>query len=244
MIPVWLRTTCEQNDLRLSDKQLQLLENYAVRLLEWNKKINLISRRDEDNVWSRHILHSLGPVFKVDIPEKARILDLGTGGGLPGVVMKICRPDLLFTLLDSTQKKINVVKEIVDSLGLDGIDVVWGRAEELGKRREYAEQYDVVVARAVGPLKDLVQWSYPFMKKNAGIKDVSRDDGQHPVRRRINTPALIAFKGGSVENEIEQLRTNPNVGSIATIELTLNGSTQLQDEEKKLVVVECVRSDR
>jgi 16S rRNA (guanine(527)-N(7))-methyltransferase RsmG len=242
MIPVWFQTTCAQNDLRLNGEQLRLLEEYADRLLEWNKKINLISRRDEENFWSRHILHCLSLVFKVEIPEKAEVLDLGTGGGLPGVVLKIVRPDLLFTLLDSTQKKINVVKELIGLLGLDGVDAVWGRAEDLGKQRKYTERYDVVVARAVGPLRDLVRWSYPFMKKSTVEKDVGGSAGPEWTRKRINTPALIAFKGGDVGNEIGQLRTEPNVGAIATIELTLKGSTQLDDRDKKIIVVDYVQS--
>jgi 16S rRNA (guanine(527)-N(7))-methyltransferase RsmG len=242
MTPVWFQTACAQNDLRLTDEQLRLLEEYAVRLLEWNKKINLISRRDEENFWSRHILHCLSLIFKVEIPERVKILDLGTGGGLPGVVLKIVRPDILFTLLDSTQKKINVVKDLVGSLGLDGIDAVWGRAEDLGKRHEYAERYDVVVARAVGPLKDLVRWSYPFMKKSAGARDVGRNPEPELTRKRINNPALVAFKGGDMDIEVGQLRTQPHVGPIATIELTLKGSTQLDDRDKKIVVVEFERA--
>jgi 16S rRNA (guanine(527)-N(7))-methyltransferase RsmG len=227
----------------LNDKQLRELEDYAARLLEWNKKINLISRRDEENFWMRHILHCLSLVFKLEIPESVKILDLGTGGGLPGVVLKIVRPDLAFTLLDSTQKKINVVKNLIGSLGLDGIDAVWGRAEDLGKQREYAGRYDAVVVRAVGPLKDLVHWSYPFMKKSAIAKDVERGPEPEPTRKRINTPALVAFKGGDIDNEIGQLRTEPNVGPITTIELILKGSTQLDDRDKKIVVVEYMQSN-
>jgi 16S rRNA (guanine(527)-N(7))-methyltransferase RsmG len=227
----------------LSDEQLRQLEEYAARLLEWNKKINLISRRDEENFWSRHILHCLSLVFKAEIPERVKILDLGTGGGLPGIVLKIVRPDLLFTLLDSTQKKINVVKELIGSLGLDGVDAVWGRAEDLGKQREYTGRYDAVVARAVGPLKDLVRWSYPFIKKGAGAKGDSKGHTIESTRKQIYTPALVAFKGGDIDNEVGQIRNEPNIGPITTIELTLKGSTQLDDRDKKIVVVEYRRNN-
>ena len=244
MDSTWVRTTCAQNGLQLSSEQLRLLEEYAVRLLEWNKKINLISRRDEENFWTRHILHCLGLVFKVEIPAGVRILDLGTGGGLPGVVLKIVRPYLLFTLLDSTQKKINVVKDLLGSLGLAGIDAVWGRAEDFGKQREYVERYDIVVARAVAPLKSLVRWSYPFLKKSTRKADVGREVKPEATKKRINGPTLLAFKGGDLDDEIRQLRNQLNVASISTIGLTLKGSTQIDDTDKKIVVVEYARSDK
>ncbi len=239
-----LRTTCAQNGLPLTDQQLHLLEAYAHGLLEWNKKINLISRRDEEGFWTRHLLHSLSMLFKLEIPEGMRVLDLGTGGGLPGVVLKIARPDLQFTLLDSTQKKVNVVSGLIASLGLVGIQAVWGRAEDLGKKREYEGRYDVVVARAVGPLKNLVRWSYPFLKRAATKGNVERRAESGLEKKRIAGPALVAFKGGDIEGEIGQLRNQPNIGPISTVELTLKGSTQLDDGSKKLVVVEYVRSDK
>jgi 16S rRNA (guanine(527)-N(7))-methyltransferase RsmG len=239
-----VRTTCGQNSLQLSNEQIRLLEEYAVRLIEWNQKINLVSRRDEKDFWTRHILHCLSLLFKVEIAKGVKILDLGTGGGLPGVVLKIARPDLLFTLLDSTQKKINVVKDLLGSLGLAGIDAVWGRAEDLGKRREYAGQYDIVVARAIAPLKDLIRWSYPLLKRNALGADARREDIPSPTKKQISGPALVAFKGGDLHDEIRQLRNHPNVGPISTIELTLKGSTQLDDRDKKIVIVEYARSNR
>jgi 16S rRNA (guanine527-N7)-methyltransferase len=226
----------------LSDEQLEQLERYAVGLLEWNKKINLISRRDEENFWTRHILHCVSLTLKAEIPTGVMVLDLGTGGGLPGIVLKIVRPDLLFTLVDSTQKKINVVKDLVGSLGLVGIDAIWGRAEDLGKQREYAKRYDVVVVRAVAPLKDLVRWSYPLVKKSSAARGANAGAAPEPSRKQINTPSLVAFKGGDLESEIWQIRTEPNIGPISTIDLTLKGSTQLDDGDKKIVVVEYVRS--
>ncbi|MCX6145364.1 MAG: 16S rRNA (guanine(527)-N(7))-methyltransferase RsmG [Ignavibacteriales bacterium] len=239
---VW--TTCAQNGLRLSDEQLRQLDVYAVRLLEWNKKINLVSRRDEENFWTRHILHCISLMFKVEFDEGVKILDLGTGGGLPGVVLKIARPDLLFTLLDSTRKKIDVVRDLLGSLGLAGIDAVWGRAEDLGKQREHAGQHDIVVARGVAALKDLALWSYPLLKRSARGVDTRKADAPGSAKKRVHGPTLIAFKGGNLDDEIKELRKHPNVGPISTIELTLNGSTQLDDRDKKVVIVEFARSIR
>ena len=236
---VWLRMTCSQNGLELSDEQIRLLERYTLLLLEWNKKINLISRRDEENFWTSHILHSISPMFKIDIPHGLKILDLGTGGGLPGIVWKIARPDLSLTLLDSTQKKINVVKDLIGAITLTGINAVWGRAEELGRQREHAGQYDAAVARAVAPLKDLVRWSEPFLKTRAGMGEETRTES---ANKQIVPPALIAFKGGNVDDEIGQLRNQSKGCTISTIELTLSGSTQLDDRNKKIIVVEFTQS--
>jgi 16S rRNA (guanine527-N7)-methyltransferase len=244
MDAVSFRTTCAQNGLKMDDNQIQLIEGYAFRLLEWNKKINVISRRDEENIWTRHILHCVSPLFKLEVPNSVQILDLGTGGGLPGVVLKIVRPDIAFTLLDSTQKKINVVKDIIDALGLTGIEAVWGRAEDLGKHREHEGRYNVVVTRAVAPLKDLVRWSHPFLVKEKAETDRGETDEGTPTKKRMHRPALVAYKGGDLEGEIGQIRNLTGIGTITTFDLTLTGSTQLDDRDKKIVVVEYERDKK
>jgi 16S rRNA (guanine527-N7)-methyltransferase len=231
-----LYTVCAQNGLKISDQQIQTLADFARKLLEWNKKINVISRRDEENFWARHILHCLTLLFKVEIPEGARVLDLGTGGGLPGMIIKIVRRDISFTLLDSTQKKINVVNDIIGSLNLTNIRGVWGRAEDLGTTPEHRRQYDIVVARAVAPLKDLALWAHPFLRRGkAGAN--SRLEAL-TSKKVVTDSTLLAFKGGDLENEINQLRVLPNIASTSIINLTLAGSIQLDDADKKIVVVE------
>ena len=231
--PIWFRTTCRQNGIDVSDHQLSELEKFASLLLEWNIKINLISRRDEANIWTYHILHSASILFKLDIRHGAVVLDLGTGGGLPGIPLKILRPDITITLLDSTQKKINVVREMVDTLGLKGVNVVWGRAEDLGKKTEYAHTFDVVIARAVASLKDLLDWSAPFLRRQ---ERHDRGDEFNEGRAVIG-PSLIALKGGNLDSELRQIERDRRVDNISIINLTLEGSSQLEGEDKKIVVV-------
>ena len=108
---IWFRTVCRRNGLEPTDDQLAQLAEYARRLLEWNRKINLISRKDEENIWQSHLLHSISLLMRVDFPLGARILDLGTGGGLPGIPIRILRSDLSFVLLDATKKKVEAVAE-------------------------------------------------------------------------------------------------------------------------------------
>ena len=234
---VWLRTICAQNGLRLDDQSLGKLERFTNLLLDWNKKINLVSRQDEENLWVSHILHSLSILFKVSIPHQFRVLDLGTGGGLPGLPIKIARPDLRFTLLDSTQKKINVVKEISQSLGLNEIDAVWGRAEDVAKRKDHAHQYDLVVARAVAPLKDLVAWAAPFLKKDLDAKQIMRLPAGSTLAE-ISQPTLVALKGGDLSGELGGIHKNTLVANVYVRDLSLKGSAQFAEGDKKIVLVE------
>jgi 16S rRNA (guanine527-N7)-methyltransferase len=236
MDSVTLHAACAQNGLQISDQQIQALTEFSRKLLEWNKKINVVSRRDEENFWTRHVLHCMSLLFKVEISEGARILDLGTGGGLPGMVLKIVRPDISFTLLDSTQKKINVVNDIIGFLNLTDIRGVWGRAEDLGTKPEYGGQYDIVVARAVAPLKDLALWARPFLRR--GEPEARSRLEVSKSRRVISGPTLIAFKGGDLESEVNQLQALPSITVTSVINLTLAGSIQLDDADKKIVVVE------
>lgn len=235
---VHLRTVCSQNGLELDEEQIISLELLSASLLDWNKKINLISRRDEENVWNSHILHSLSLLFKIELKPSARVLDLGTGGGLPGIPIKIARRDLGITLLDSTQKKINVVNDLITTLGLTGCSAEWGRAEDLGLRKEFRGQYDIVVARAVASLSDLVRWSTPFLK-DANIIDAEKQEhNSRDSRIVITSPALVALKGGDLSGEISQAQRLPQAKKISVIDLTLKGSYQLEGGEKKIVLVE------
>ena len=238
MTPVWFRSTCQRNGIDPSDDQLSQLDRFSALLLEWNKKINLISRRDEENIWVSHILHSVSVLFKLDIPQGASVLDLGTGGGLPGLPIKILRSDLDLTLLDSTQKKINVVREIASDLHLQKIQPVWGRAEEVGRKEEYAHRFDLVIARAVASLKDLTGWSVPFLRRQDEGQTERGEHSNHPTLFAINKPSLVALKGGDLEGEIRQIGRRADITNISIIDLTLEGSNQLEGSEKKLVVVE------
>jgi 16S rRNA (guanine527-N7)-methyltransferase len=234
----WLGTVCAQNGIHLSEEQLALLGAFSERLLEWNKKINLISRRDEDNFWTNHILHSLSVLSKVDLPYEARILDLGTGGGLPGVPLRIARPDLVLTLLDATQKKMKAVGNMLDSLGITGVDLIWARAEDLGKKEAHKHLYDIVIARAVAPLRDLIQWSIPLLRERSETVSDVRGEGVKRSVKRVVTPTLIALKGGNLEDELGRAKSHPRVHDVSVINLSLSGSSQLEDGDKKMVLVD------
>lgn len=217
---IWLRTACVKNGLSIQDDQLKLISKYVGLLLEWNQKINLISRRDEENVWQSHILHSLALLFLVKLPEKTRVVDLGTGGGLPGIPLKILNPTIRITMIDSTQKKVTAVSEMIKALGFTDALAVWGRAEELGGRKDFHGRFDIAVARGVGPLDELVRLAYPFL-------ETSRNVGQPQAR-------LLAYKGGDLEQEIAKARLNKIVREIEVHPLVGEGLDP--SAGKKLVI--------
>ena len=228
---MWIRTLCKKNGRELADNQVLLLEKYVFLLLEWNAKINLISRRDAENVWENHIAHGLSPLFKIDIPDEAAILDLGSGGGLPGIPWKILLPSISITMIDSTQKKINAVQSMINELGLSQTTAVWGRAEELGKAPQFHGKFHYVVARAVGPLHELARLAGPFLgKQPAGSVSGKR---LSPA-----APALLAFKGGEVGEEINRTKRINGVRSAETLLLTFEGAEQPGLTDKKLIIVE------
>lgn len=162
---------------------------------DWNSKINVISRKDIDNLYEHHVLHSLSIAKAIHLRDGSRILDVGTGGGFPGIPLAIIFPQCHFKLIDGTGKKILVVNEILKALGLDNCEAQQLRAEqERGK-------FDFVVSRAVMPLPDLVR----TVRKN-----ISK------TQRNAMPNGIICLKGGNVEAEISPFRSVVEVTDIST----------------------------
>lgn len=215
--------------LLLSDGQCEALEMYAGLLLEWNTKVNLISRRDEGNVWNGHILHSLSPLFHIGLPDDLHLLDLGSGGGLPGIPLAIARPGWRVTLMDSIRKKCAAVEEISARLGLDRVSVVTGRAEDEEIVRRFGRGYDIVAARGVAPLVDLVRWSRPYVRPGAGKVTAA---GVHTT-----LPVLLAYKGGDLALELKAMKVKGGCEPAAVVPLVFKGEDDGLLQDKKLVLV-------
>ena len=218
-----VRRISARNGVALEDEALKKLMEFVRMVREWNTRVNLISRRDVDNIWEAHVLHSLSILFECPLPGGCAVLDLGSGGGLPGIPLKIARPDLSLTMLDATRKKIEAVTDMVSRLGLDGSRGVWGRAEDASVRKDLGDGFDVVVARAVAPLQDLVRWSRPFLRRT-GIGDTKM-------------PRLIALKGGDLEKEVGLVTRNGGVGEVSVKALTFAGAETIPGIDKKIVSV-------
>ena len=143
----------------LTEVQRQRFEALGSLYEDWNSKINVISRKDIENLYTHHILHSLAIAKFIRFKEGSRILDLGTGGGFPGIPLAILFPECSFTLVDSIGKKITVVNEVVSALGLTNVKTHVGRAEEL------KEKFDFVVTRAVAKVDKLLPWTRKLLLK-------------------------------------------------------------------------------
>jgi 16S rRNA (guanine527-N7)-methyltransferase len=228
---LWLYTLCKKNGIIITDIQIRLLQRYKNLLLEWNKKINLVSRKNEDRLWKGHIALSLSMLFKIKFSPSMSILDLGTGGGFPGIPLSIMLPDSSFVLLDSTQKKIIAVKAMADELPLSNLSTVWGRAEEIGALKGYRSSFDAVVARSVSGLSNLIVWGIPFLRN--GSTQSYHENG----KLVLSTPSLITFKGMEIDEEEEVARRAFPKISIDNIPLVFPGSEEFDNFDKQLVIV-------
>ncbi len=136
----------------ITDEQKQQFEKLEQLYTEWNEKINVISRKDMDGLYEKHILHSLGIAKVMPFAEDTKVLDVGTGGGFPGIPLAILFPEVSFTLIDSIGKKIKVVEAVSEGLGLKNVTTVHGRAEKL------KEKFHFVVSRAVTQMPEFLRW--------------------------------------------------------------------------------------
>ena len=169
----------------LSPQQIEQFQQLGPLYTDWNSKINVISRKDIEHLYTKHVLHSLVIAKFCPFKPGAEILDLGTGGGFPGIPLAILYPETKFTLIDGTGKKIKVVKDIAEQLGLQNVEALQMRAEEFKKRK-----FDFVVSRAVAAVDQLFMWSQKFFKQ----------DHHH-----VYPNGLICLKGGDIKKEMKTL---------------------------------------
>lgn len=150
-------------DVSLDETALDRFDLYARLLCSWNEKINLTAITAPDEIAVKHFADSLSLLQTVEIPQNAALIDVGTGAGFPGLALKIARPDLRVTLLDSTRKKLTVLEEISGALGLS-VELLHLRAEEAGRQAAFRERFDLATARAVANLRELAEYCLPFVR--------------------------------------------------------------------------------
>lgn len=172
---------------RLNEVQKTKLSALLQVYTEWNQKINVISRKDMESFYVHHVLHSLSVALFVQWPKGTKILDLGCGGGFPGIPLAILFPDIEFTLIDGTAKKIKVVNAVIEELQLDNVKAFHSRAEEQKLK------FHFVLSRAVAPLHQLLEWSKPLLLSNS-------------IHALPN--GLIAYKGGDLKEELRSIPSN------------------------------------
>lgn len=158
-----LTDTLSAFEIVLTENQLAQLKQYYELLIEWNEKMNLTALTAPEDVALKHFADSLLLLRYCDIEKKARVIDVGTGAGFPGMVLKIARPDIQLTLLDSLQKRLGFLDEVCNELGFDDVELIHSRAED-GSRTELRDSFDIAVSRAVASLNTLCEYDMPYVK--------------------------------------------------------------------------------
>jgi 16S rRNA (guanine527-N7)-methyltransferase len=181
-----------------TEKQLQQFAQLYELYIDWNAKINVVSRKDIDSLYERHVLHSLSIAAQYPFGRGIQVIDIGTGGGFPGIPLAIFFPEVEFHLVDSIAKKIRVVEAIASTLHLSNLSAAHTRAEDIKGRK-----FDFAVSRAVAPIKDLWRWSKPLLRNERKIEDFNN--------------GLICLKGGDLADEISVSGLRPNMTEVHSL---------------------------
>ncbi|ADQ59921.1 16S rRNA (guanine(527)-N(7))-methyltransferase RsmG [Lactobacillus amylovorus] len=211
-----------KHNFELTDKQKQQFKLYFKMLIEVNEHVNLTRITEEDEVYLKHFYDSITPLFTFGAVFKdgATLCDVGAGAGFPSIPLKILKPGLKVTIVDSLQKRLNFLKDLISELGLTDVELVHGRAEDVGQNKLYRERFDIVTARAVARMSVLSEYCLPLVKKGG---------------------YFVALKGPKAEDELDDGKKALEVLGgklIKDEELTLPAS----EEERTLVLVQKVKS--
>ena len=211
-----------KHNFELTDKQKQQFKLYFKMLIEVNEHVNLTRITEEDEVYLKHFYDSITPLFTFGAVFKdgATLCDVGAGAGFPSIPLKILKPGLKVTIVDSLQKRLNFLKDLISELGLTDVELVHGRAEDVGQNKLYRERFDIVTARAVARMSVLSEYCLPLVKKGG---------------------YFVALKGPKAEDELDDGKKALEVLGgklIKDEELTLPAG----EEERTLVLVQKVKS--
>jgi len=181
----------KNTSLAITPEKVKAIESYIEILRESNEKLNLTAIVEEGEIWRKHVLDSLLIFFAMNIPPGARLIDVGTGAGVPGLLLKICRQDLKVTLLDAKKKRVNFLKKTISELGLKGIECVWGRAEAIGRQANYREGFNIAVARGVARLNILVEYCLPLVETGGSMVAYKGPEGEQELKEAQKAISLL-----------------------------------------------------
>lgn len=212
MVEFW--TLCSTNNINIDKSWIEIIQRYANELKYWNEKVNLISRQDEENILERHILHSLAMCKYHSFKPKDWVLDVGTGGGLPGIPVKIANPDIRIDLIDSIAKKAKITKMLAEHTGLRNIEVYNDRVEEFLKKAN--KTYDVIIARAVTRTINILDWTNGYLKRGG---------------------SYLLLKGGDMSEEIAEAKSSYPFFKYNLIDINFLGYEYFKEQDKKLLII-------
>lgn len=192
-----MQSYLKELNIELSELQLNQFYKYMNILIEWNKVMNLTGITDPEEIIVKHFIDSLTVLDKIG--ENDSIIDVGTGAGFPGIPIKIALPKTKVVLLDSLNKRIKFLNEVIEKLQLNNIETIHGRAEDYGKDKKYREKYDVSIARAVAPLNILLEYLTPFTKVKGKVLCMKASNSEEEIRNSQN--AIKTLGGELAETE-------------------------------------------
>lgn len=216
-----LDTAADNIDLSFDDKKYEQFIKYKDLLKEWNEKVNLTAIKDDEGIIKKHFIDSM-KIFKFEPLKNAKkVIDIGTGGGFPGIPMKIIKPDIDIVLLDSLKKRINVLEDILYKIDIKDVTAIHGRAEEFGVNPQHRQQYDAVVSRAVANLAVLSEFCIPYVKVGGYFLAMKGPAAEEEIKSSKNA---ISTLGGKLEEvievEIEDSDLNHNLVVIKKVKST------------------------
>jgi len=189
--------------IHVTSQQTEMMAAHAEELMRWNRKTNLTAITDPMDIAVKHYIDSLIPLHK--IAENTSLIDIGTGGGFPGIPLKIARPSLCVTLVDASRKKVNFLKQVIRLLNLENIEAVHARIEEMDNDPQYRESFDTAISRAFTDLERFAGLASPFLKKS----------GQ-----------LIAMKSQKTDDELKSISGFPKQPVVETYTLPFQGAVR------------------
>lgn len=208
---------CKRNNINIEDINIEKFYNYMLGIIDWNDKINVTAITEKKEFLVKHFIDSL--TISRFVEDGKSLIDIGTGAGFPGIPLKIAYPNMQVTLIDSVNKKLNVIREVSNTIKLDKLEIIHSRAEDLANNPEYREQYDYVTTRAVSNLSTIAEYMIPFLK--IGGK-------------------AICMKGPNYEEELKEAEKAINIlgGKIERIENLL-----ISDEiERNIIIISKIKS--
>lgn len=216
------RNSMNSIGIELTNSQLNAFETYYDMLIDRNKVMNLTAITEFDEVMDKHFLDSIYLFRSIKLEADYKLIDIGTGAGFPGIPLKIVFPELKITLLDSLNKRVGFLNDVIDELNLNDIEAIHGRAEDIARDKAYRASYDIAVSRAVANLSTLSEYCLPFVK--IGGKFVSYKSGDC-ADEVDNAKAAIHLLGGKI-NKIDEFSYSNNSRSFIVIDKVMNTSNK------------------